>query len=259
VTWLIAILGFATAVAAAARSTWSPCGLSMLSTITPVGEHGRGNRYRTTAAWFIVGATAGGATLGGVAAALAAAVAALQVSTRALLWTAVAGAVLAAIGDAGFGRHFPLFRRQVNEQWLDQFRGWIYGVGFGWQIGVGVATYIMTAAVFLLVLLAATTARPLVAVILGTAFGLSRGLAVLLTRRLTTPARLRSFHQRFDALGGPVRSGVLGLEVAVALVAAGAAWPPAAVLLAAGGLAAGLGAGVTRHRMVTPIAPSDRL
>ena len=41
------------AAVAAIRSTWSPCGLSMLATITPVGERGRGNRYRSTAAWFV--------------------------------------------------------------------------------------------------------------------------------------------------------------------------------------------------------------
>ena len=47
--------------AAAARSTWSPCGLSMLSSITPFGEHGRRHRYAVTATWYLVGAVAGGA------------------------------------------------------------------------------------------------------------------------------------------------------------------------------------------------------
>ena len=42
-----------TAVAAAARSTWSPCGLSMLSSITPFGEHGRRHRYAVTATWYL--------------------------------------------------------------------------------------------------------------------------------------------------------------------------------------------------------------
>ncbi len=34
-TLLLFVLALVTAVIAAARSTWSPCGLSMLSTITP--------------------------------------------------------------------------------------------------------------------------------------------------------------------------------------------------------------------------------
>jgi hypothetical protein len=247
VTSLFVVLGLVTAVAAAARSTWSPCGLSMVSTITPVGERGRGNRYRNTAAWFVVGATVGGAMLGGAAAVLAWAVAAVHVSGGAAGSIAAAGSVLAAAGDAGLGVHFPLFRRQVNERWLDQFRGWFYGVGFGWQIGVGFATYIMTAAVFLTVLLAALTASPVAALALGTTFGVTRGLAVLLTSRLVTPAELRAFHRRFDALGAPVRSAVIGVELAVAVIASLVAWPPAGALVAACLLTAGLIAAVTRR------------
>src|SRR5262245_28638289 len=53
---LIPVLGVVVAVAAAVRSTWSPCGLSMLSSITPFGERSRGHRYSVTAAWFVVGA-----------------------------------------------------------------------------------------------------------------------------------------------------------------------------------------------------------
>ena len=34
------------------------------STITPIGERGRNHRYASTTAWFILGATLGGATLG---------------------------------------------------------------------------------------------------------------------------------------------------------------------------------------------------
>src|SRR4051812_44691871 len=50
---VLGVLGVLVAVAAAVRSTWSPCGQSMLSQLTPVGEASRGYRYRTTAAWFI--------------------------------------------------------------------------------------------------------------------------------------------------------------------------------------------------------------
>jgi hypothetical protein len=249
VTSLIAILAFITAVAAAVRSTWSPCGLSMLSTINPVGERGRGNRYPNTAAWFIVGSTAGGATLGGGAAVAAAAIAALHAPTSAMLSLAAAAGMLTAAGDVGIGAHFPLLRRQVNEQWLDQFRGWFYGVGFGWQIGVGVATYIMTAAVFLAVLLAALTASPAIALGVGTAFGFTRGLAVLLSRRLTTPAELRAFHLRLDALGGRIRWAVIGIQLAVGLVASAAVWPLAAAVAAAALLVIGIGVGVVRQQV----------
>src|SRR5690606_28323748 len=52
---LVIVLTSLVALAAAIRSTWSPCGLSMLSTITPIGEQARGNRYATSVAWFITG------------------------------------------------------------------------------------------------------------------------------------------------------------------------------------------------------------
>ena len=160
---LILGLGAVVAVAAAVRSTWSPCGLSMLSTITPFGERSRGHRYAVTASWFVAGSVLGGLTLGGLAAGLAAAVAATGVSADSA-WlagaVALAAGVTTAIDADVFGEVIPIWRRQVNDQWLARYRSWVYGVGFGWQIGVGVATYIMTAAVFLVVLLAAVSARP---------------------------------------------------------------------------------------------------
>ena len=109
-------------------------------------------------------------------------------------------ALAAAGADARlFGLAVPYHRRQVNEYWLDDYRPWVYGGGFGWQIGVGFATYIMTSAIVLLVALAALTGEPLVALGLGTLFGFVRGLGVLPGARLTTPAKLAAFHTKFDA------------------------------------------------------------
>ncbi len=50
--------------AAAARGTWSPCGLSMVSAINPFSEVSRGHRYVVTVLWFVAGAVVGGALLG---------------------------------------------------------------------------------------------------------------------------------------------------------------------------------------------------
>ena len=70
----------------------------------------------------------------------------------------------AAAVDAGvLGFRPPFLRRQVNEDWLSNYRSWVYGGGFGWQIGFGVATYVMTAAVPLLIIvgvLGASRGRP---------------------------------------------------------------------------------------------------
>ena len=221
----IVVLGIVVALAAAVRSTWSPCGQSMLSQLTPVGEASRGYRYRTTAIWFITGAVVGGAMLGGVMAALAVAVAALDVSSVALLGTAAGLAVLAAAIDGGvLGFSPPFFHRQVNEYWLGRYRAWVYGSGFGWQIGTGVTTYIMTAAVFLTIAFGALSAGPVAALLIGVVFGLARGLAVLLTARLRTTAELFAMHRKFDALTEPVRRAVIVVQLVVAVVAIGAAW-----------------------------------
>jgi hypothetical protein len=128
----------------------------------------------------------------------------------------------------------PFYKRQVNEYWLSKYRAWVYGTGFGWQIGAGVTTYIMTAAVFVTIAFGALTAGPVAAMAVGMVFGLARGLAVLLTARSRSTADLFALHRGFDALGEPVRRAVILVQFAVAVVAAGAAWGIVAALVTAG-------------------------
>ena len=226
---LLVALAAAVAVVAAARSTWSPCGLSMLSTITPMGERARRYTYGGTAAWFVVGAILGGATLGLGAAVLAAGVGALDFDTSTAVGIAGVLCLVTAASDAELGgRRLPGHRRQVNEMWLDRYRSWVYGAGFGWQIGVGLATFIVTAAVYLMIAVAALTGEPAVAFLVCTGFGLLRGLAVLLSRHATTPERLQALHRRFDALSVPSRVATIAAQLALAAVAAVVAGGPIA-------------------------------
>ncbi len=228
---LLVVLAAAVAVAAAIRSTWSPCGLSMLSTITPIGERGRHNRFWSTSAWFVLGAVLGGATLGLLTGGLAALVGAFGLSATTALGIGSVCALVAAASDARvFGVQIPFHGRQVNEDWLDQYRSWVYGGGFGWQIGSGLSTYIMTAGVYLLIVLAALTGAPIVAFGLAVLFGFVRGLAVLLGSRITSPAALLAFHRRFDALGPVFRRVMIGTQVAVGLIASAAVWGAAGLL-----------------------------
>ena len=243
----------AVAVVAAVRSTWSPCGLSMLSTITPFGERAKGHRYGATAAWFVAGALVGGLCLGVVAALGAAVVGAAGPSPALTGALALAATLVALVSDTGLaGRRLPTHGRQVNERWLDAYRPWVYGAGFGWQIGCGLATYITTAAVYLVVVLGALGARPGVALAVGGGFGLVRGLAVLLTARTQGPADLLAFHRRFTAAGvwvqrlvvvvlagsaavlwvagAPAAGGVAVAVVAVATAVSRATWSPDAAL-----------------------------
>jgi hypothetical protein len=228
----VLLLAVVVAIAAAVRSTWSPCGQSMLSQLTPVGEAARGHRYSVTASWFVAGSLTGGATLGGAMAVLAFAVGAFDPSATVLLGAAALAALAGAVVDSGvLGIAPPVFRRQVNENWLGKYRAWVYGGGFGWQIGAGVTTYIMTAAVFVTIALGALSAGPLAAFLVGIVFGVVRGLAVLLTARVRAASELFALHRRFDAWAEPVRRAVIGVQFAVAVVAIGA------VNLAAGAVA----------------------
>jgi hypothetical protein len=246
---LVTVAAVVVAVAAAARSTWSPCGVSMLATITPLAERGRGHRYRSTAAWFIAGGTAGGATLGLVMAALAFGMHTADPSAVTLAVVVCTVAVLAAASDTRLGGfHLPFHSRQVNERWLDQFRPWVYAAGFGWQIGAGLVTYIRTAALYLMITLAALTASPAAALAIGALFGLVRGLAVLLGRGIVSPATLAEFHRRFTRAGQVVLAVVVSCELAVAVAFAAVLAPWVALSLVVLGAAAAAG----RLRRRTP-------
>jgi MFS family permease len=236
-TVLLATAAVGLSIAAAIRSTWSPCGVSMLSTMTPLAERARGHRYSVTTAWFVAGAVSGGACLGLLMAALAAGVHGVRPGPVLEGLVAVGGALVAAASDArlaGFG--LPVHHRQVNERWLDQFRPWVYGAGFGWQIGTGLATYIKTAAVYLMILLAALTGDPVVALSVGLSFGLVRGLAVFLGSGITSSDRLAGFHRRFAEFDSTTVGGVVAMEVTVGTISAWllSPWVALAMVVVAG-------------------------
>jgi hypothetical protein len=241
VTATLTVLALSVAVAAALRSTWSPCGLSMLSTITPFGERSKGHRFGATAAWFILGATAGGLALGAVAAGAAGLVEAGAPTDTTVGMVALIATLVVGVSDSGrAGTRIPVHYRQVNERWLDTYRPWVYGVGFGFQIGCGLATYITTAAVYLVVVLAASTADPVVALAVCAAFGLVRGLAVLLTHRIRTPTELPAFHRRFADLR-PWADRAMSVTVAVSAGVLALAVGPVPAGYAVLGVVAGAG------------------
>jgi len=227
------------AAVAGARGTWSPCGLSMVSAINPLSERARGNRYWLTAAWFIAGSLVGGALLGTGSAALAFVLRPLADHLGAASLIAALTCLVALAADrrlAGF--QLPLHPRQVNELWLTRYRRWLYAAGFGAQIGIGFATYIMTAATYLVVAVPALSGSPALALRAGLLFGLVRGLAVLLSARCRTAQALRGLHLRLSNLerasfraamaAETLAAGVLGYAAAglvagaVALLLAGA-------------------------------------
>jgi len=253
---LLVALAASSAVVAAARSTWSPCGLSMLSTITPMGERARRYTFGGTAAWFIVGALLGGATLGLLAASLAAGIGALDLAPATAVGAAAVLALVTAASDAQVASfRLPGHRRQVNEVWLDRYRSWVYGAGFGWQIGVGLATFIVTASVYLTIALAALTGEPLVAFAICVGFGAARGVAVLLSRSATTVERLQALHRRFDSLAASSRRATIAAQLALAAVAAVAAFGAAGGFVVALAAGAAIAAVIRQERATAPALP----
>jgi cytochrome c biogenesis protein CcdA len=177
----------------------------MLSSITPLGERGRHNRFGTTATAFVIGAVAGGTTLGALCGWLGSFLPerSSAVDALAVVALAVAGAVL----DVS---HVPTIKRQVNEDWLHRYRGWVYGVGFGAQLGFGVVTVVTSAATYVAFALAVLTGSVAGGAAIGFTFGAIRGLSLLLARNIESPDELRRFHRQLDArAAGGARLGVV--------------------------------------------------
>ncbi len=195
----------------------------MLSSIHPLGERGRGHRFATTATAFIVGSLLGGATTGLVVGAIG------RVPTlvfdrspgpaRSLAIVAGVGAVALAFDLTG--RRLPSVHRQVNEDWLVEFRGWVYGAGFGLQLGAGITTYITSAALAPWLATMVLSGSWLGSVGIGATFGLVRGLSILSARRIDGPARLVTFH-RFLQRSAPAVARIGSVALGVLVVAAGA-------------------------------------
>jgi hypothetical protein len=216
------ILGLLTAAVAAVRGMWSPCGLSMLTSLNPLAERARGHRYALTAGWYLAGAAAGGALLGAGCALGAAAVGALDPGATPV-WSAVAvAAVVALVSDSPvLPARLPVHPRQVDVRWLTAYRRWLYAAGFGVQIGSGFATYIMTAATYLTAALAVLTGSPAQAFLVGLTFGVVRGLGIFVTVAVRTPAQLRGVAALVDRL---TAASLIAAMTASAVVAVVAAW-----------------------------------
>jgi len=217
------VLALVVAAIAAVRGAWSPCGLSVLSSLNPVSERARGHRFWATACWYVGGAAAGGACLGLACAAPAALVGRAGPPESATWWLVLAGSVVAVVSDARLvAWSLPDHPRQVDVRWLTAYRRWVYAGGYGVQIGAGFATYVMTAATYLTALLAVLTGSAVHAFVVWVAFGTVRGFTILLVARATTPERLRAVLARVDGLAGTSLLVAAATSLAVGVVAAGA-------------------------------------
>jgi len=194
----------------------------MLASITPLGERGRGSRWLVTVTAFALGATAAGALAGAAAGAVGAVTLDRLTDSDGRLAMLAAGLVAALALDLRRAA-VPGPRRQVNERWLDEFRGWVYGVGFGFQLGLGLTTVVTSAATYAAVLAALLSgSAPAGALTLGL-YGAIRGLTPLAGARVHRPDQLVALHRSLERWRRPVRQiGAAGLAVLV-VACAGAA------------------------------------
>ena len=185
----------------------------MLTSISPLGERARGNRWSLTVLWLGLGAAGGGAALGAALGALGQASVSVAGSDIRLVLLAVACAA-AAVWDLS-GRRLP-GRRQVNEDWLVAYRSWVYGAGFGLQLGAAVVTVVNTALVPLFMLAALLAGDATAGLVIGTAFGATRGASLALGRRVQTPDDLRHLHRRLDQHADRIRRASAAVAAALA-------------------------------------------
>src|SRR4051812_44517046 len=115
----------------------------MLASINPLGERGRNQHYRITVTAYIVGSTLAGAVLGAALGLVGAPMATPSLALGIVAAVAIAGSALDA---RPFGLRVPGPRRQVDENWLVTYRGWVYGAGFGAQLGLAFVTIVTASA-----------------------------------------------------------------------------------------------------------------
>jgi len=198
----------------------------MLASINPLGERSRNSRFAITFTAYLVGSIAGGAILGGLlglAGSGVQAVAPWSSSTTAVAVIVLCAAALAL--DARVrGLRIPTIHRQVNEDMLNEYREWAYGLSFGFQLGLGVATIVTTSTVYLTFALAALTGAWETGLLVGAVFGLVRALPMVLVSRVYDPHQLRRLFVRINAWAPLAQRGSLAVLLVAGSVAVVGIW-----------------------------------
>ena len=206
-----AVVACVLAAVGAFRATWSPCGQSMLSSLTPVGERSRGFTWRVTAAAYAIGATGGGALTGLVLGA----VGSLLPGGQGWRGPALLGTLLAAlvIDATPLRRRLLRARGQVNEDWMARYRGWVYGFGFGARLGVGFTTLVACAAVYATFISELLAGSAAVGALIGVTFGLVKALALLPAGTGRDPRSLHALHRALARWDSPAARAVVAGEL----------------------------------------------
>jgi len=197
----------------------------MLSSISPLGERARASRWWLTTTAYVFGSLLGGAAVGALSGLLGSLVPAGARSSPWLLLPLAAVLVVTLALDLGVGgKSLPVWKRQVDVAWLARYRGWVYGLGFGAQLGFGLVTIVTSATTYAMVLFAALSGHVVAGLVIGAAFGLVRSAPSLLMARVQTPADLHRAFGRLERLATPAdwlaRAALAGAAASLVVFAA---------------------------------------
>lgn len=195
----------------------------MLSSISPVGEASRRQRWTVTVTAYLVASALGGTLIGGLLGGIGGLLGAGSWGAWSLVVLGVAALGGAAIDATQPAVALPSWRRQVDEGWLMTYRGWVYGAGYGFQLGAAVVTIVTSAITYAALLAALLTGHVVLGALVGFTFGSVRAVPLLLMGGIRTPHALQELHRRLDAATGTVTVAGIAAQAAVGLVATAAA------------------------------------
>jgi sulfite exporter TauE/SafE len=172
----------------------------MLSSITPLGERSRGSNWVRTVCAYVVGAALSATMVGLILGAIGKALG-LGGSTSPFLALILGVCCLVGIVlDSGVrGMRVPTTSRQVNRLWMERYRDWVYGIGYGVQLGVGFATIVTASSIYLVFLSELLTGSALAGATIGLVFGLVRSMSILMAFDVKSTGSLVSFHARLES------------------------------------------------------------
>lgn len=188
----------------------------MLGSISPLGERERHSRWIVTVASLILASTLAGVALGGVLGLAGRAIGVTRLQGEFLVTAFVALGIFGLMLDLRlFGLKVPTIHRQVNDSWIGTYRGWVYGAGFGLQLGLGVVTIVRSSAFYLGLLAAFLVAHPLTSAVIVGVFGLVRGASVFAVAGVQTENQLWAVDRFLTRTEKYSRRSIVGIQTAV--------------------------------------------